>query len=194
MVSRRIGIFGGSFNPVHIGHMMVADYMVQFGGFDEVWLTLSPLNPLKKDKHMLPDRLRLDMLHIATHGSRRLKVCDIELTLPRPSYSYLTLDSLSDLYPDTHFEMIIGSDNWQLFDQWRRGNYILERYGVTVYPRPGAPVISVQSGMRIVEAPMTELSSTFIRGAVATGHDMTFFLPPGVMDYISRNRLYRQND
>ena len=192
---KEIGIFGGSFNPVHAGHMIVADYMAQFGGYDEVWLTLSPLNPLKAGeaaREFLPDSQRLEMLRLAVGNCPRLKVCDIELKLPRPSYSFVTLDTLGRLHPDCHFSMIVGSDNWQLFDRWRNAHYILETYGVTVYPRPGYPVETGVPGMRLVNAPVVELSSTFVRDAIASGHDMTFFLPPNVMDYITRNNLYKQ--
>ncbi len=190
-MKKHIGILGGSFNPVHAGHTIVADYMSQFGGFDEVWLTLSPLNPLKSgNNEMLPDNMRLEMLHIAVAGSPRIKVCDIELKLPRPSYSYVTLDALASEYPDYTFEMIIGSDNWQVFNLWRKGDYILDNYGVAVYPRPGYEIEETHAGMRVVSAPLVELSSTFIRESIKTGHDMTFFLPPGVMDFISHNGLY----
>lgn len=188
---RRIGLLGGSFNPVHIGHMIVADYMAQFGGFDEVWLTLSPLNPLKSADRMLPDEVRLEMLRLAVGDSRRLRVCDAELHLPRPSYSYVTLDKLAEEHADCRFEMIIGSDNWQLFDRWRRGDYILSRYGVTVYPRPGYPVEEQRPGLRVTGAPEVEISSTFVRRAIGEGKDMTYFLPPGVMEYITSNKLYQ---
>jgi len=190
---KRIGVFGGSFNPVHIGHMIVADYMAQFAGFDEVWLTLSPLNPFKaSDSSLLPDVERLSMLHIAVGDSSRLRVCDVEIGLPRPSYTWLTLDTLASVNPDCSFSIIVGSDNWASFDRWSRAEYILRQYGVTVYPRPGYKVSDAREGMRLVNAPMVEISSTFIRDSIEAGRDMTYFLPPGVMKYIHDKQLYRK--
>ena len=190
---KHIGIFGGSFNPVHIGHMIVADYMVQFGGFDEVWLMLSPQNPLKDSGDLRPQDERLVMLRMAVGHSPRLKASDFEFSLPRPSYTYVTLDALAEAYgPDYRFSLIVGSDNWAIFHRWRNGDYILQKYGVAVYPRLGYPIGMEAPGMRRVDAPVVEISSTMIREAIASGHDMTYFLPAGVMNYIDQHKLYRQ--
>lgn len=191
------GILGGSFNPVHIGHLMLANYMAEFGGFDEVWLTLSPLNPLKAGNpaSMASDNSRLKMLEIAV-GSRsgKLKVCPVELSLPRPNYTIVTLDTLAREHAGSgrRFVPIIGGDNWQNFTRWRAWDEIISRYGVAVYPRPGFDLnaVPLPPEVRIVEAPTIEISSTFIRSAIAEGHDMTHFLPPGVFDYIASNGLY----
>ena len=187
-----IGILGGSFNPVHIGHLMLASYMQQFGGFDEVWLTLSPLNPLKAGSdELIPDLMRLKMLEIATGTSKGLNVCDYELTMPKPSYTINTLRYLEKRYPRHTFKLIIGSDNWQIFDQWREAQRILDDYGVMVYLRPGYPVDDEHViGLEVVHAPMIDLSSTFIRRALSKGLNMQYFLPEGVYKYILENRLY----
>ncbi len=190
--TKTIGILGGSFNPVHAGHMMLASYLSQWGYVDEVWLTLSPRNPLKEPEDLLPDMKRLAMLNIAVKGAPYIDICDIELTMPRPSYTINTLDLLHERYPEYKFRLIIGSDNWRIFDQWRASHRILEEYGVIVYLRPGYPVERRHiDGLEVVEAPMMNVSSTFIRDAIARGRNMNYFLPAGVYKYIVDNRLYK---
>lgn len=188
-----IGILGGSFNPVHIGHLMLASYLSQFGRLDAVWLTLSPLNPLKAaSNELLPDMQRLKMLQIATAEAHGVGVCDIELSMPRPSFTIDTLRLLARRYPRRRFKLIIGSDNWRIFDKWRDYEAILDEFGVIVYPRPGYEIETpiYDSHAEFVNAPMTNLSSTFVRHALAKGGDMNFFLPPGVYRYILDNGLY----
>ncbi len=190
-----VGILGGSFNPVHIGHMMVASYLVEWGYVDKVWLTLSPLNPLKEGYELLPDIKRLQMLSIAARGAEKIDICDIELTMPRPSYTINTLDLLAERFPDTRFKLVIGSDNWRIFDQWREPQRILDNYGVLVYLRPGYPVNDDgTAGMEIVHAPMADISSTMVREAIAKGRDMNYFLPAGVYQYIRENKLYQRKE
>ena len=188
-----VGILGGSFNPVHIGHLMLASYLRQFAGLDDVWLTLSPLNPLKSHPdELIPDVQRLEMLKIATRdASHGIGVCDIELSMPRPSYTIDTLRVLSRRYPRKRFKLIIGSDNWRIFEQWKDYETILEDYGVIVYPRPGYPVPNrYEDGMEVVDAPLSSLSSTFVRSSILRGKDMTYFLPPGVYEYIKEKGIY----
>lgn len=193
MATQTIGIFGGSFNPVHIGHMMLASYLTQWGYVDEVWLTLSPLNPLKDAAELLPDIKRLAMLSIAAKGADAIDICDIELTMPKPSYTIDTLRVLAERYPEYRFKLIIGSDNWQIFDRWRSAQQILDDFGVLVYLRPGYPVDKRHiDGMEVVDAPMAHVSSTFIRQAIAKGRNMNYFLPAGVYKYILDNKLYRK--
>lgn len=188
-----IGILGGSYNPVHIGHLVLASYLAQWGYVDQVWLTLSPRNPLKKDPGaLLPDLKRLMMLNIALKGATNLDVCDIELTMPTPSYTVNTLDLLASRYPNKRFKLVIGADNWAIFDRWKQAQHILDTYGVIVYPRPGYPVKDEHvDGMELVDAPMVNISSTFIRNAIAKGRDMEYFLPNGVYKYIVEHKLYR---
>lgn len=186
-----VGVLGGSFNPVHMGHMMLASYLTQWGYVDKVWMMLSPLNPLKEGQTMLPDLKRMAMINLATHNATDIDSCDIELSMPRPSYTIDTLDLLSKRHPTKKFKLIIGSDNWRIFDRWREHQRILDEYGVIVYPRSGYPIDSVYvDGMEVVDAPMVNISSTFIRDAIARGKDMNFFLPPGVFKYIRDNRFY----
>lgn len=187
-----IGILGGSFNPVHVGHMILASYLAQWGYVDKVWLTLSPRNPLKDATTLIPDTKRLTMLNIALKGAELIDVCDLELTLPTPSYTIRTLDTLRDMYPGKQFKLIVGSDNWAIFNRWREGQRILDEYGVIVYPRPGYPIGDTHiDGMTVAQAPLLDISSTMIRSAVSRGRDMEYFLPAGVYKYIIDHKLYR---
>lgn len=187
-----IGILGGSFNPVHIGHMILASYLQQLGVLDEVWLTLSPLNPLKVGSNdLIPDITRLKMLEIAIGDTPGLNVCDYELAMPKPSYTINTLRYLAKRYPKHTFKLIIGSDNWKIFDQWKDHESILSEFGVIVYPRPGYPVGTIyEDGVDVVNAPTVNLSSTFVRKAIARGLNMNYFLPNGVFSFIKQNKLY----
>lgn len=185
-----IGLLGGSFNPVHCGHMMLAAYLTQWDIVDRVWLMLSPCNPLKNPLGLIPDTRRLAMLSIATRGVERVDTCDIELSMPLPSYTINTLDLLASRYPGRRFKLVIGSDNWQVFDQWRDWQRILDEYGVIVYPRPGYPVEGHVDGMETIAPITVNLSSTQVRDAIARGRDMSCFLPPGVYKYIVDNKLY----
>lgn len=187
----KIGILGGSFNPVHIGHIMVAVYLTQWKIVDKVWLTLSPQNPLKDFDTLIPDLKRLEMLRIACKNVANVEICDIELSMPRPSYTIDTLRYLSKRYSNKSFKLVIGSDNWNAFDHWKNGEDILEDYGVIVYPRPGKEIKNQYvDGMDVVHSPSIDLSSTFIRQAILKGKDVSCYLPAGVYDYIKANNLY----
>ena len=190
-----VGILGGSFNPVHIGHMVLASYLTQWGYVDRIWLTLSPRNPLKDPGELLPDLKRLQMLSIAAKSAHNIDICDVELSMPKPSYTIRTLDLLRERYPDLRFKLVIGSDNWRIFDQWREAQRILDDYGVIVYLRPGYPVEDEHIiGLEVAHAPMIDLSRTMIRNALAKGRNMNYFLPAGVYKYIVDNKLYGISD
>lgn len=173
---------------------MLASYMRQFEGFDEVWLMLSPLNPLKaQSSDLIPDVTRLKMLEIALKDAEGLKVSDIELSMPRPSYTINTLRYLAKRYPRHSFRLIIGADNWKIFSQWKDSEKIIDEFGVTVYPRPGytLPTIYDDNVDVVSGAPLSEISSSFLRKAVARGKDMRYFFPPGVDAFIRENGLYK---
>lgn len=188
-----VGILGGSFNPVHIGHTMLASYLSQYTMLDEVWLLLSPRNPLKDSSILVDDAHRLAMLQIATDSMPKVEVCDIELSLPRPSYTINTLKVLLQRYSQHSFRLIIGSDNWLIFDKWKDCDSIINDYGVIIYPRPGYPIAEpLPSGAELIEAPTVNISSTFIRDGFASGKNMEAFLPNGVTQYILTNQLFTQ--
>lgn len=188
----KIALLGGSFNPVHIGHMMLASYVKQFMGFDEVWLMLSPLNPLKVNTaDIIPDIYRLKMLDVAIGNAQGLVVNDIELSMPRPSYTINTMAYLTKKYPKHTFKLVIGADNWKIFSHWKEFERLLDEYGVMVYPRPGYPIGTVyDERVEVIHAPTVDISSTFIRKSLARGKDMSYFLPAGVFEYIKANKLY----
>ena len=190
-MSKVVGIFGGSFNPIHKGHLMLAQYLSQHTQLDEVWLTLSPQNPLKKSNELLDDEHRLAMLRLATEGIVGVEVCDVELSMPRPSYTINTLDTLSQKFSHCSFRLVIGGDNWNLFDKWKDYQRIIDDYGVVIYPRPGYdlnPIVS--KNVEVVEAPLADVSSTQIRKAIKCGEDVKSLLPQGVWEYIKENKLY----
>ncbi len=190
---KRIGVFGGSFDPVHIGHTALANYIAQSGLVDEVWLTLSPQNPFKADRNLTDDTHRLEMLRVATAQDSILRACDVELTMPRPSYTIDTLRKLSEMYPECGFCLIIGGDNWGNFSRWKEHRRIIDNYGVIIYPRPGFDINprELPANVTTVDAPMVEVSSTWIRQAIAGGRDVNYFMPAGVYPYIINNHLYQ---
>lgn len=193
----KIGIYSGSFNPVHEGHIALCDYLVQEGVVDEVWLIRSPLNPLKANaaNTLAPDEDRQKMLELAIEGHRGLKVCCIEDTLPKPNYTINTLQALQKLFPGEEFHLIVGMDNWLIFDRWRAYDTILNNFHLIVYPRPGYKEETIEalqnltSHVRIVDAPQYDISSTEIREAIAKG-EKTKLMNAKVLEYIKDKSLY----
>lgn len=169
----RIGVYSGSFNPVHLGHIALSEYMVQKGWVEEVWLIRSLLNPLKSAEDMMSNDERLRMLELAIEGHEGLKVCTIEDSLPVPNYTITTLRKLKKLYPEHDFHLIIGADNWQIFDRWREWESILNDFRLIVYPRPGFPIEPTNvPHVSFVEAPLYNISSTQIRNRLANGESL----------------------
>lgn len=191
---KKIALFGGSFDPIHIGHAMVASYVAQYCAVDEVWLMPGRINPLKQGHRPAPDEMRLEMCRKVASRIPGAKVCDLEMRLPAPSYTIDTLNELHRVYPDCRFSLLIGSDNWEVFHLWREHEQILASHGVIIYPRPGHDVDAgtLPEGVTLLggEIPQTVMSSTFVRNAIAEGRDMNFFLPEEVMKYIEINNLY----
>lgn len=192
-VSLRIGLFFGSFNPVHIGHLAIANYLVEYGNIDQLWFVVSPQNPHKKKENLLNDYDRLEMMHLAAKDEHRFRVCDVEFRLPKPSYTIDTLTHLSEKYPDHSFSIIMGSDNLVNFHRWKNYDQILRNYGILVYPRPGfdPQQAQIEDNYTLINAPLMEISSTFIREGIRQGRDLRHFLPPGVWDYIDKMGFYR---
>lgn len=188
-----IGIFGGSFNPIHTGHCLLASYILQFvDTIDEVWLNVSPQNPMKEANTDISDNHRLQMARLAVEGYTGIRICDVEFSMPRPSFTIATLRELKRIHPTDSFQIIIGSDNWEVFNQWKAPEEIIRNFGVIVYPRPGyiLPKESGYANVSFVKAPQIEISSSFIRKSVSDGRDMRYFVPDKVADYIRLHKLY----
>ena len=189
----KIGLFGGSFNPVHTGHVALARQLLQTLALDEVWLMLSPQNPLKPAGSLLADHIRLELLQAALQGETGLKACDYELHLPLPSYTWQTLQQLEQDYPQHQFTLLIGADNWVIFHKWFRSDDILRRYPIAIYPRPGIELESSQlpEHVRLIDATLLDISSTAIRQRIALGQSISGMVAPAVEQLIERYSLYR---
>lgn len=190
----RIGIFGGSFDPIHSGHAMIANYASQWETLDEVWLMVSPQNPFKDDGSLSSEEVRCEMAEIVAAECSNVRVSRFEQHLPKPSYTYRTLTMLREKYPEHTFILIIGSDNWIEFDRWRNCDEIVAEFEILIYPRPGYEIddSSLPGTVSVMHnAPQALISSTFIRQSVKEGKNVNFFVPAGVYDYIRRNNLYQ---
>lgn len=188
----RTGIFGGTFNPVHRGHIALARWLIDNGVVDEVWFTLSPANPLKDDRPGASDDDRKAMLQLACGDDARLRPCFAEFALPRPSYTVTTLQHLAALHPDRKFSLIIGADNWLIFNRWRSPEQIISDFGVIIYPRPGCSVdaANLPAGVKYeANAPLCDVSSTEVRQGMPAD-SLQDLLTPEVADYISEHHLY----
>mgnify|MGYP005936723079 FL=1 len=184
MKKLKTGIFSGSFNPIHIGHLALANYLCEYEGLDEIWFMVSPQNPLKTQSELWSDGLRLKLVELSINGYPHFQASDFEFHLPRPSYSVHTLEKLRAAYPERDFYFIIGSDNWARFDRWYQSERILVENHILVYPRPGYPVSSdsLPENVKVVSSPTFEISSTFIRRAMEEGKDVRYFLHPAVYE------------
>ncbi len=190
----KIGIYSGSFDPIHTGHAMVANYCAQWGGVDEVWLMVSRVNPLKAGTHPAGGDHRLKMAKLVAEGCKGVKASGFELTLPEPSYTYYTLCRLKERYPEHEFRLIIGSDNWANIGRWRNAHKIIMEFGLLIYPRPGFDIPNdPPQGVEVMgSGPTAMVSSTFIREALKEGRNVNFFLPVVVADYIKEHGLYQK--
>lgn len=191
---KRIGIYSGSFNPIHIGHQKLSSYLIENKIVDEVWLVVSPCNPLKHQSDLIDEYIRLELLILAIQHQPHIKVSDIEFTMPIPSYTIDTLHLLSTQYPENQFYLIIGSDNAHVFDQWKNYQQLLEEYPVLVYPRTGfdfEEVADKYPQMHLLSSPLYDISSTQIREFIAQKKDVSQWLHPSVLQFIKENYLYQ---
>lgn len=200
-MNMKVGLYFGSFNPIHVGHMAIANYMVEFTDMDQVWFVISPQNPFKKRKSLLSGHQRLELVERAIEGDDRFRASDIEFKMPTPSFTIDTLTWLAGKYPKIRFVIVMGSDGLPTFGKWKNADEIRKNYRRYVYPRPGFPVglspggdasrYAAEENLEVVDAPLIEISSSFIREAIAGGRDIRHFLPRAVWQYLDEMNFYR---
>lgn len=192
-MNNKIGLFFGSFNPIHTGHLVIANYMANHTDLSEVWLMVSPLNPLKKKSSLANMYDRLEMVNLALEHAENIKSSDFEFRLQQPSYTIDTLTHLHDRYPDKEFILIMGSDNLVSLKKWKNFEIILRDYKIHVYPRPNFvdDDLSKHPSITMTNTPQMEISSTFIRKSIAANRNIKYFLPDSVIDFIDKKGLYR---
>lgn len=194
-MKKKVGLYFGTFNPVHIGHIIIANFMVEFSDLDEVWLVVTPHNPFKKKSSLLENHHRLEMVFKACEDYSKLKPSDVEFKLPQPNYTATTLAKLEEDYPDYAFSPIMGEDNLKNFHKWKNYEVILERHEIYVYPRISKAKVENEfkdhPKIYRVEAPIIEISSTFIRQAVKEGKNISPMLPEKVWKYVDLMNFYK---
>ncbi len=189
-----VGLFFGSFNPIHIGHLAIANYMLAYTEMKELWFVVSPHNPFKKRQNMLSESDRLHLVNLAIEDHLSYRSCDIEFRMPKPSYTIDTLARLAEKHPHRKFVLIMGSDNLDQFHKWKNSEMIIANYHRYIYPRPGTPPHLLQNieNATLTVAPMMDISSTFVRQAIAEGKDIPFFLHDKVYQYIKDMHFYEK--
>jgi nicotinate-nucleotide adenylyltransferase len=187
-----IGLFFGSFNPIHVGHLILANSMAQSEALDQVWFIVSPQNPFKKNLSLLHEFDRYTMVERAIADNPRLKVSDVEFSLPRPSYTVDTLEVLKQKYPEHSFFIIMGEDNLVQFKNWKNYQYLLDNYTILVYPRPHTPEheFKHQPKVKFLDAPLLDISATFIRKAIQEKRDIKYLVTEPVEDLIKLKKYY----
>ena len=188
-----IGLFFGSYNPIHTGHLIIANYMANHTDLDQVWLVVSPHNPLKEKGDLINMYDRLEMAKLATEEAENIRVSDVELKLPQPSYTIDTLTHLHERYPEHSFSLIMGSDNLLSLKKWKNYELILRDYHIHVYPRPGFEEHDFHNhpSISFTDTPLMELSATFIRKAIKAGKNVQYFVNDKVLKFIDSKNLYR---
>lgn len=189
-----IGLFFGSFNPIHIGHLALANYMAEFTDLEQVWFVVSPHNPLKEKASLLNQQQRLHMVNLAIEKTPFFKSSDIEFNLSQPSYTVNTLAHLIEKFPKHQFSLILGEDNLSSFTKWKNYKEILKNHKLYVYPRPNCEISELKSHTQVVltEAPLIEISSTFIRNAIKSKKDINHFMHPDSWNYCDEMNFYKK--
>lgn len=187
----KVGLYFGSFNPIHIGHLVIASHILNETALQKIWFVVSPQNPFKKSHTLLNEFDRLHLVQVAIGEDDRLKAVDIEFTLPKPSYTATTLAYLAEKHPTHEFEIIMGSDSFQNLGSWHNAAFIIKNYAINVYHRPGFEVNnSLGAQVKVMDAPQLEISATHIRQLVKAGKCIKYLVPPSVEKEIVENRLY----
>ncbi len=194
--NKKTGLYFGTFNPIHVGHLTIANHMVEFGGLDEVWMVVTPHNPHKKKSTLLDNHHRIAMVDIALENYPKIKSSKIEFNLPQPNYTVNTLAILEEKYPEQQFCLIMGEDNLKSLHKWKNYEVILERYAIYVYPRVSGEVkvseeVSTSGSIIKVAAPIMEISSTFIRKGIKNGKNIRPMLPQHVWEYLDEMNFYK---
>jgi nicotinate-nucleotide adenylyltransferase len=190
----KIGLFFGSFNPIHVGHLIIANYMAQHSDLEQIWLVVSPHNPLKDKKTLARDRDRLNMIELAIAHNMRLRASNIEFKMPQPSYTVDTLAYLAELYPQHEFALIMGGDNLASLHKWKNYEVILQRHLIYVYVRPEYALgdLATHENVRLLhDVPLMQISATFIRESIATKKSIQYLVPDKVLHYIEEGGLYK---
>ncbi|MBP6181793.1 nicotinate (nicotinamide) nucleotide adenylyltransferase [Flavobacterium sp.] len=192
----KIGLYFGTFNPIHIGHLIIANHMAEHADLDQVWMVVTPHNPLKKKSTLLDDYHRLQMVHLATEDFPKIKPSDIEFKLSQPNYTVNTLVHLQEKYPNYEFSLIMGEDNLKSLHKWKNYEAILAHHDIYVYPRLSAEAENLMfknhPKIHMIDAPVVEISSTFIRDNIKKGKNIQPLLPTKVWEYIDHNNFYRK--
>lgn len=190
----KVGLFFGSFNPIHVGHMVLANYMLEFTDLDKIWFVISPHNPLKKKSSLLDEKHRLQLVNLAIGDNIKLKASDIEFKLPQPSYTVITLAYLKEKYPELEFALIMGADNLVSFHKWKNYEEILKNHQLYVYPRPDNPTSNFDNHpqVKLLKAPLMQISSTEIRQAIHDKKDVRYYMPEAAWDYIKEMHFYEK--
>lgn len=195
MPPKHIGLFFGSFNPIHTGHLIIAEYMANRTGLDQVWFVVSPQNPFKQRSTLANDFDRLHMVQLAIEDNPRLRASNIEFSLPKPSYTIDTMVYLHEKYPQHQFALIMGSDNLESLHKWKNYEVLLQRYPIHVYKREKditTPPDAAKGDIHIYDVPLMDISSTYIRQSIAEGHSIRYMVPDSVYQFLDGSRLYRQ--
>ncbi len=191
----KIGLFFGSFNPVHIGHLIIANYMATQTDLDKVWLVVSPQNPLKPKKTLAKDYDRLHLVRLGIGDNPRLEASNVEFTLPKPSYTVDTLAFLREKYPEREFALIMGGDNLATIHLWKNYEFLLENFDIYVYKRPSVDLgdYALHPRVRVCEAPLLDISATYIRECLRKGQSVQYLVPDAVFEYLEHNNMYRRS-
>ena len=194
----KIGLYFGTFNPIHVGHMIIANHMAEHSDLEQIWMIVTPHNPLKEKNTLLDDYQRLHLVRLATEDYPKIKPSDIEFKLPQPNYTVNTLAHLIERYPQHEFSLIMGEDNLKSFHKWKNYEYILQHHDIYIYPRisesKDAETSSVLNHTRIhkIDAPIVEISSTFIRENIKNKKNVAALLPQKVWEYLDHNNFYKK--
>jgi len=189
----RIGLFFGSFNPIHTGHLIIASHVANNTDIEQVWLIVSPHNPFKKTSSLLNEYHRFYLAQIATDGDNQIKVSDVEFKLPKPSFTIDTLQYLEEKYPQHEFSIIIGSDSFRNIDKWKNHNLLINNHQFIIYQRPGFEINpdQITNNIIILNAPLLDISATTIRKKIKEGHTIRYLVPDSVREEIERNGYYK---